>query len=530
MRIVRRLLRRLPYLNWISIVFMPVAIILMEVFWFYPWLVWVGKLEFFPGDRPPLSLASVIFLLGASYLVTRYLLSRDWSVSWVRTGILLFGLALVYSAIRSEYHAGFSLTDPQWFLHTGKTILNLFTEPDLLMIALPASTFLWWRGINRGRRPLLMSDIYRTFLIGIGAFVFLIIAWRLSLGSGSLEDLASTIAPQVAAFFFFALSALALTNLHSIQQRMAPEETIRSFNRRWLPTLFGVIGGIVLIGIAVAGIFSPEFMAFLGRLLDSVFDIARQVFYYILIPFGYIAAALVYVGMWLVNLIRGGQTPEFETPEFFAAEDETEITPGQPLPEIVGLVLKWVLFAIVAIVVTYFLARAISRFRASRSRGDVEEINESIWSWEGFKADLLLFLSSLWQRLRRKRKATAGATAIPYWYGAEDEASGGRLSIREIYRRLLWQGYRSGTAHRDWETPYEYNRRLSPLIPGGSGQLTELTNLYVSTRYGDIEAPDPQIDHANSLWATLRQLLRRPGDGTSAGNRASRGRPDTSGG
>jgi len=388
----------------------------------------------------------------------------------------------------------------------------MFTEPDLLMIALPASAYLWWRGINRGRKPLLMSDIYRTFLIGIGSFVFLIIVWRMSFGSGSLEDLASTIAPQVAAFFFFALSALALTNLHSIQQRMVPEETIRSFNRRWLPTLFGVIGGIVLIGIAVAGIFSPEFMAFLGRLLNSVFDIARQILNYILIPFGYIAAALVYIGLWLINLIRGGQTPEFEAPEFFGGEGEQpEVPVGEPLPEIVGLVLKWVLFAIVAIVVTYFLARAISRFRASRARGDVEEVNESLWSWEGFKADLLLFLSTLWQRLRRKRKATEGATIIPYWYGAEDEASGGRLSIRQIYRRLLWQGYRSGTAHRNWETPYEYNRRLGPLIPDGSGQLTELTNLYVSTRYGDIEAPEPQIDRANSLWATLRQLLRGAG-------------------
>jgi len=516
-RIARRLLRRLPYLNWISVVFTPVAIVLMEVFWFYPWLVWAGKLEFFPGDRHPLSLASVIFLLGASYLATRYLLSRDWSESWVRTGILLFGLALVYSAIRSEYHAGFSLVDPQWFVHTGRTILNIFTKPDILMIALPASAFLWWRGINRGRRPLLMSDIYRTFLIGIGAFVFLIIVWRISLGSGSLEDLASTIAPQVAAFFFFALSALALTNLHSIQQRMAPEETIRSFNRRWLPTLFGVIGGIVLIGMAVAGIFSPEFMAFLGRLLNSVFDIARQILYYILIPFGYIAAALVYIGMWLVNLIRSGTATDLELPEFFGGEEEQpEVPTGQPLPEIVGLVLKWVLFAIVAIIVTCFLARAISRFRASRARDNVEEINESLWSWEGFKADLLLFLSTLWQRLRRKRKATEGATSLPYWYGAEDEASGGRLGIREIYRRLLWQGHRSGTAHRDWETPYEYNRRLGPLIPDGSGQLTELTNLYVSTRYGDIEAPDPQIDRANSLWATLRQLLGGTRDGRSA--------------
>jgi len=519
----RRFVRRLPNVNWISVLFTPVAVVLMEVFWFYPWLVWVGKLDFFPGDRPPLSLASVVLLLGASYLATRYLLSREWSEGWVRAGILLFGLVLVYSAIRSEYHGGFGLADPQWFLYIGRTILDTFTRVDLLMIALPASAYLWWRGIDRGRRPLTMTDIYRTFLVGIGSFVLLIIVWRISLGAGSLEELASTVAPQIAAFFFFGLAALALANLHSIQQRMAPEETIRSFNRRWLPTLFGIIGGIVLVGLAVAGAFSPEFIAFLGRLLDSVFDIARQVFYYILIPFGYIAAALFYVAQWLINLIRGGSTPEFQTPEFFAEEEQTEVPKGEPIPEIVITALKWALFAAVVIVVTYLLARAISRYRASRAKGDVEEVNESLWSWEGFKADLLLFFSALWQRLWRRRKTTAEASALPYWYKDEDDSPGRRLSIREIYRRLLWQGHRRGVAHRDWETPYEYGLRLGPVVPDGSSQLAELTDLYIGVRYGDIGSPDQQVDRANSLWATLRQLLRAPASSPPA---AARGAPE----
>jgi len=522
MRVVRRFLRRLPNLNWISIVFTPVAVIMMEVFWFYPWLVWAGKLDFFADKHPPLNLGAVILLLGASYLATRYLLSRDWPDLWVRSGILFFGLLLVYATIRSEYHAGFSITDPQWFVYAGKIIINSFTEPHQLMLALPASTYLWWRGIKRGRGPLLMSDIYRTFLVGIGAFVLLIIIWRISLGSGSLEDLAATVGPQVAAFFFFALSALALTNLYSIQQRMSPEETIRSFNRRWLPTLFGVVGGIVIIGVAIAGIFSPEFMAFLGRLVNSVFDVARQVFYYILIPFGYIAAALVYVFQWLISLIRSKEPPEFEVPEFGAGENQTEIPTGEPIPEVLALILKWILFAVVAIAVTYFLFRAISRFRRSRSREGVEEINESLWSWEGFKSDLLLFLNTLWQRLRFRRKAAAESAGLPYWYGSEDDSPGGKLSIREIYRRLLWQGNRFGVGHHDWETPSEYDRRLGHIMSEGSDQLTELTELYIGTRYGDIQPPEPKIERANNLWAIIRQLLRGPGNSTPATNK-----PDT---
>ena len=508
MRTARRFIRRLPNLNWISVLLVPVAVVLMEVFWFYPWLVWVGRVPFFAGDRPPLSLASVIVLLGASYAVTLYLLSRNWSEGWTRAGVVGFGLVLVYAAIRSEYHAGYGLADPQWFVYIGRAILNLFSEANLLVVALPATVYLWWRGIDRGRRSLLVGDLYRTFLIGVGSFVLLIIAWRVSLGAGSLEDLAATVAPQIAAFFFFGLSALALTNLTSIRQRMAPEESMRSFNRRWIPTLFGVIAGIVLIGVAVAGVFSPEFMAFLGRLVESAFDVAREVFYYLLLPFGYIAAALVYVGMWLINLIRRGEPPEFQMPELFGEEEQNEIPKGEPLPEIIGVVLKWVLFAVVAILVTYFLVRAVSRFRISRARSDVEEVNESLWSWQGFKADLVLFFNSLWQRLLRRRKRSAGPEAPPYWYGVEEQFGSGRLSIREIYCRLLWQGSRFGVPHRDWETPYEYDRRLGHVLTEGAGELAELTDLYVGVRYGDTEPPEWQVDHANSLWRGLRQLLQ----------------------
>jgi len=524
-RAARRLIRRIPYVNWLPTVFTPVAVILMEVLWLYPWFVWVGKMDFFTDDRPPLSLASMVLLVGASYLATRYLLSRDWPQSWVRFGIIFFGLALVYAAIRSEYHAGYDLADPQWFVHIGRTMLNSFSEMHQIMIALPATAYLWWRGIDRGRKPLLITDIYRTFLIGIGAFVLLILLWRLSLGAGSLENLASTVAPMVATFFFFALAALALVNLHTIQQRMAPDETTRTFNRRWLPTLFAVVGGVVLLGVAVSSVFSPVFMAFLHGLLDTVFDVARQVFHYILIPFGYIAAGMYYVLKWLLSFIRRSEPPEFQAPGFFGEQEEPEEAPtGEPIPDVVIMVLKWVLFAVVAIVITYFLLRAISRFRAARAGSDVEEVSESLWSWEGFKADLLLFLSTLWQRLRRRGREITGVTALPYWYGAEDEAAGARLSIREIYRRLLWQGSRFGAAHREWETPYEYDRRLGPMIPEGREQLAEITDLYVGTRYGDLETPDSQVDRANSLWETLRQLLRGPRDAAQAMSQRDRAR------
>jgi hypothetical protein len=497
--------RQLSRVNWINTVVIPAAVVLMEVYWVYPWFLWLGKAEVFSEPRPPLSIGGVIFLLGGGFVATRYLLSRDWPLSWTRWSIILCGLVVVFTVIRSEYHAGYGLFDMQWFVHTVRVLLD-FSQAHTLMIALPAGAYLWWRGISRGRAPIYTADIYRTFITGIISFVLLVIVWRISQGADSLEELASTVAPHVAAFFFFALVSLALTNLQSIRQRMTPEDVGLSFNRRWLPILLLVVGSIVLIGIGVASIFSSDFMGFLSGLLGSIGDVIRQIVGYILIPFGYIATALYWVGSFLVNLIRGENIFEFEGPSFGTAEEAEESTQGAPTSEVVILALKWALFALVTIVIIYLLVRAIRRFRLSRTRTDVTEVNESLWSWGGFVADVRLFLSSIWQRLRRRRKETAPANMVPHYYPEEEEES--TMDIREIYRRLLWQASRFGMGRRSYETPYEYGGRLQQLVPDSHEPLTEITDLYVNVRYGEIETHKRQVDRANSLWQTLRRIVR----------------------
>jgi hypothetical protein len=499
--------RRLIKLNWITTVVIPAAVVLMEVYWFYPWFLWLGKTELFSEPRAPLSIGGVIFLLGGGFVVTRYLLSREWPLSRVRWGVILCGLIVVFTVIRSEYHAGYGLLDGGWFVHTSGVLLD-FSQAHTLMVALPAGAYLWWRGIRYGRAPLYTTTVYRNFIIGIISFVLLIIVWRISLGAGSLEELAATVAPHVAAFFFFALVSLALINLQSIRQQMTPEDMGPSFNRRWLPILIAVIGGIVLIGIGVASIFSPEFLAFLSRLLGSIGDFVRTVISYILIPFGFIAAGLYWVMAFIVNLIRGENIPEFEGPSFNFGEEAPEATQGQPISEVIILVLKWVLFAAVAIAVIYLLARAVSRFRASRARIDVEEVNESLWSWAGLMVDIRLFLSAVWQRLWRRRREATPVDAVPHRYLKEDETD--TADIRTIYRYMLRQASRFGMGRRDFETPYEYRGRLGQMVPDSNEPLAELTDLYVNVRYGETEPQRRQVNRANSLWQALKRLLRPP--------------------
>ncbi len=501
---------RLASLNWIAVALSRIAVILMEVLWVYPYLVWAGQWQALDLQRAPLSLASLIFLLSASFLVTRFFLSRRWSLLWVQLSVVSCGLVAIFIVVRVEYGAGFELLSGQWFVHTAQIFANSFSQLHPMVIACVTAVYIWWRGIMQGRAPLYSGNIYRSFLAGIAALIILIIVWRASLGTGSFGNLTSAVGPYVAAFFFFGLAALALTNLQTIQQRMLPEETVRTFNRRWLPILFGVAGGIVLVGVGVASAFSPEFLALLARLFDSVVELLRQGLRYLLIPLEYVAAGFFYAMQFIANWLTGGKPMEpFAIADLAPPQKPTEITSSGTFPVVAVLAIKWCLFAAIVIAVIILLARALSRHRTDRAKADIEEVHESLWSWGGFMADLHQFLSMIWGRFIRKGKEPVTASPVPSWHPEEDDPQG-VLGIREIYKHLLWEASRSRIARRLYETPYEYATRLGQAVPDGSGQLGKLTDLYINTRYGDRKPRDKQVNYANSLWKVLRGLLRRP--------------------
>jgi len=179
----------------------------------------------------------------------------------------------------------------------------------------------------------------------------------------------------------------------------------------------------------------------------------------------------------------------------------------QGFPPEAILALKWGFFALVIIAVIFLLARAVLRYRSSPTREGIEEVDESLWSWDGFKADLQLFFSMIWHRWRRKRERPVPESPVPGWY--HEEEARGMLGIREIYRHLLWATSRSRVARWRHETPYEYARRLGQAIPDGSEPLGNLTNLYVNVRYGDLEAEDKQVEQANNSWRVFNRLLQR---------------------
>jgi hypothetical protein len=492
--------KRFGNFDWLAVVFYPLAVILMEAFWVSPWLGWLGVWPVFPELRPVLHLASVIIVLVASLAVTRVLLRQKlpmWSVQSIVIGLGLVTMLLVLGV---EYADGYVFLSGQWFGHVGQLLGATFVHASTIVLALPAMIYLWWRGIMLGQSTSYFKDIYRSFLLGMVALIVLIIIWQASSSSGTFPKPGAGIGLNVIAFFFFGLLSIAICHLYLMRGTMPREEAALTSVWRWLPIMLGVIGGMVLIGFGVTSALSNEFFESIGHGAGVFFDFLGKIFHYILIPFNYLFEGIFWLLRFLVNLIRGNQPMQPGNAGNMTIQGMPAITPSELSPAVTEAI-KWFVIALITAAVVFILAKAISRLRTQRAREEIEEVHESLWSWRMLRDDLRELLNTMGQRFRRKPSDSA-----QYHF---DENASGRLDIREIFRHLQWEAGRSGMSRRRHETASEYTSRLQRMVPDSSGPLNQITDLYVGVRYGEINVPEEQVDSANSLWQTLRELLRK---------------------
>lgn len=484
--------------DWLAVIIYPLMVVLMEAFWVYPWLVWLGVWPVFAESRPALSMVSVIMVLAISILVTRVTIRQKWSLRLIQFVVVGCGLATMFLVVRFDYGSGYAFFDGQWFIHMGHMLNVTFKSPYTIVPALPVLLYLWWRGIQLGRTASYFGNVYRSFVIGMVALIILIILWQVSAGSGDFEGPIETIVLYIIAFFFFGLISLAICHLYLMRQRMPSGEAPASV-WRWMPIMLGVIGGIVIAGFAAAGLFSPEFFTTVGQGVRAVFGALGKAFQYVLIPFNYLFEGIFYLLQVILSWFRPEGAAEFQMSGNMTMMDVPERVSGE-IPPIVTTVLKWLVVAVIVAAVIYILVRAIDRFRERRQREEIEEIHESLWSLSGLRDDLRLFLDMMAQKFKRKPR--------PVTSHYVDDDMPARLNIREIYRRLLSEAARSGVVRRSHETAFEYEGRLGQYVPDGREQLNQITDLYVNVRYGEIRPQEEQVDSANGLWGALRSLLR----------------------
>ena len=463
---------------------LPSALLLLgmltELMWVYPWFVRVGESQHWA--LPPLSLGASAFLAGAAALLTRAGLASKMNVARMRIVVmgscgLLLGVLLLLGVHRAINPANASL----W---TG---------------GLCFGTYLIWRGVNAGADTPSFDVLYRRFLIGLVGVAVLLRVW---VGSGG------AITAYVAAYFSCALVSLALLNIQSIQSDLARQvEGGRLLTQRWIPMLLAVVLGIILLAVGIASVFSPGLATSFGHGLGVVYRaLITVVLYVIIYPLSFVVVAFGYALKYVLFLFFHKPKPQPSTTSpgdlKKAIEDNN---PGLGISQGWLDVIHWSTIAIIVLIVVAGIAFAIYRSRRAKEEDEIEEVSESVGSWQAVKTDLLAILMAFFGRFRR-RKAPAVALAGPPAAALEGALSR-EFTVRELYQGLLYEGEKWGVTRETAETPYEYEGRLNPRVTAPA-DLDTLTQAYVAERYGGAPPNAEQLTGLNQLWRRLRNGFR----------------------
>jgi hypothetical protein len=186
----------------------------------------------------------------------------------------------------------------------------------------------------------------------------------------------------------------------------------------------------------------------------------------------------------------------------------TEEQSGLPIPAALIMALKWGAVIVIVGLVIFFLSRALMRYWESKNPKEIEEVHETVWSWNAFKMDLRLLLAWLfkWTK-RRKKTAEAGVFQAPLPSLNGDAQPDKDYTVRELYQAMLWEGRQLGAARRQSETPYEYRKKLVDRIDKAAPEIDALTDAYIIERYGQINPAPEKVSLLNRVWQKLRAKI-----------------------
>ncbi len=489
---------------------MPVLVVFAEVLWLYPCVVWISGWDILGLEEPPLTLVGALMIAIGAERLPRLFLALGGPLERARV-TSLFGVVLLLAlVVRLDSGGGYILWDTGWREYAQDNVV-------LIVGGLALGAVLAYRGLSMGVELPSFSSLYRRFVVGAVSLLVLMVTWSVTAHAEGFSSIPASTGVYLASYFFMGLLVLALSHLRTFKETMAEHQESTSFLNRWsLSLLLGVLGLIVAASLGIASIFSFD----LAALMLSPFKALAE---WILIGFTYaviLPLALAVGGvLWIINQLRGSGD-EFDPPDLSPLQDpETiedptaDLLPGAEMvesggipPELV-LALKWGLFAIVAIVVFFFLARALARYRKGRSDDEVEEVSESLLSWSVFGADLRIFLSGLFDRFRKRADEAVASVSPPLSVTDIEDDVESQFTTREIYQGMLWEARLSGLPRLHPETPYEYQGKLERHL-ADDVELHAITQAYVDERYGGVQTDSQRLRLLNMMWRRLRSMLR----------------------
>jgi len=464
----------LPRLAWRKEL-LTIAVAAMEVGWAYPFLLILG------GAIGPrfLSLFSAFSLLLIAIYLSRFLAKMRPPYS--QLAMVIAALLTSMVIIKSDLFPKYAFLDFQWvseLLRLGNILAGELITPGIM--ALIATLYLWWRGINLGREslgPYFVSHLFRLGMVALTGAVVL-----------GMILLPFDMAPFVLLYFLSALLAMALARVEKAQEQ---RESPSPFHIYWLAVPGSAILTLLLLGTVASYLLSLKTV---GPLRFWVGKILPLLLYYLLLPFAFLAQIISNLFSRL-SLQFAQLTPPLS--------EEPSTTVANPfLEQITSFAINFMnIFVVVVpiilfLVVIWFTARSLRRWQEMPRSGS-REVRKSILSPAFLAQDLASFLQGAWERLTGDEGLLGLKDRLRPW---REELS----SIRGIYATMLRFAANLGFPRRPGETPYEYLLTLSQNWPESQKQLSYMTESYIRVRYGGVSPSPEELERMKQAWLAMK--------------------------
>lgn len=465
---------------------LPLAAVVIEFCWLYPWLLFATGILYGPVPTPLLPAWPAFLLLLGGAVAVRRIAAMPWSLPAIRITVVGAGFLLGLIAVKTAYYSGYAVTDLRWvgaLLEAAHDALPTVLAP---VAAGAVAALLWWRGVALGGRDFSYVEIDRLFRGGLAWTVMYVTLYAIYADTRAFA-VAADAPVYLLAFFSLSLLSLAVARLIDLwTQTHADERQAWASNRHWLMLLVGVVGLIVLAAVLLSGAMPSDLRPTLGRVLSPLLPVVEVVFYAIFAIALVIARLILFI--WSRFPRRGPQPLDVRTDPLqglLRDLQELQLDPG------VVSGARWGMVLLVVILLSLLIAIAIVRTRRRR-RGPEEDERESVWSTRAQLAGLGSALRSWWARLR----------PAP---GREEPTD--IAAIRQIYRELLRWAAAHGAARRPEQTPYEFLPQLRTAAAPQGTEASAITEVYVAVRYTQHEPTRTEVDEARR---NLEDIVNRP--------------------
>lgn len=525
--------------------FLVLAAIMLEAL---PVAIWLAVLADLNGPPKPaaFSFGGILGVIGLAYVVALILgrVKTEPSATQPIGGLqvrprrtrsrgpfpallVILGYALTFALtlwLSPAAYGGLALPD------AAATLANDLATTDgrfnALLGLLLVLGYLWWRGLDLGRKDLERIAISRRFVLGLAAIILAIVAAATSVPQAR-AGLETMFALALPAEVFFGLFASALAHALDVElenrgrRGRSAATTGQGFSRPWILTTVSISGSVVVLALIASLFVSLRGFGALFALLAPVGDLINGII-------GAVTYAIAYV-LYLVfnNLLMSIQQKASDVnitlPKLNQTCSKTSHTGicappgtnGSGIPSAWLTLGHWVIFALIVIVVVIALVAMLRRFnRVSRPQTFDEERS-------ALDARALLG-QQLRDLFRRNRPASApDETLLPG-------------SVRALYRDLLRATRTAGYPRQPEETPREYALRLAQLagtdLPATA--LDELTRAYYPSRYAAANEqtirPSEASPAVRDAFAEVSRWLRahpatRTGQNTESAHGPARG-------